>query len=352
MVSIVRQNYNENKKKYQKIEKKLKDILGYDVPINHIGSTSIPKMSGKNIIDILVGAKNKNDFDELILKINSLGFYKSKKNLTNEYCFFASKETETSSGDIHIHLAIITTSRYKDFLILKKYLLNNPNISKEYSNIKRRIIKEYGQEREKYRNIKSKYVNKLLVKAKKQNNKTLPISITLIRHGENIIDNSIPNDLLLLSNEGIKQCEWAKKLLKNDFDIVFSSTSKRAILTAKIIANRKRIITDENLLERGWGNKLHDGKETDEQAKARFEDFINEIIKKYKNKKILIVTHGSLIKIAQNVIEKVNIPRNNIDNCSIIKYTRINELTNTKAYYFCNKYCSSPYDNQMKIYKI
>lgn len=90
--------------------------------------------------------------------------------------------------------------------------------------------------------------------------------LILVRHGESVLDNSIPNDLLPLTEVGIKQAKEAQKILQNKFDIVISSTSKRAIMTAKIIAEGKEPLQDERLIERGWGNKEKDGKETDEEA--------------------------------------------------------------------------------------
>ena len=52
MVELEKQNYLENKKMYKEIESNLKKQLGEFVPIDHVGSTAIPDMCGKNIIDI------------------------------------------------------------------------------------------------------------------------------------------------------------------------------------------------------------------------------------------------------------------------------------------------------------
>lgn len=58
-MELVKQDYEENIKQYQGLEKKLKEMLGDSIPIDHVGSTAIPKMKyGKNIIDILIGAKD------------------------------------------------------------------------------------------------------------------------------------------------------------------------------------------------------------------------------------------------------------------------------------------------------
>ena len=53
MVELKIQNFSENKKSYFEIENKLQKILSSNTPINHVGSTAIPDMCGKNIIDVL-----------------------------------------------------------------------------------------------------------------------------------------------------------------------------------------------------------------------------------------------------------------------------------------------------------
>ena len=147
-------------------------------------------------------------------------------------------------------------------------------------------------------------------------------NLILIRHAENIIDENLSNSQLSLSDRGVLQAKQAAELLKEKFDIVISSPSKRAIMTANIISKNKEILQDSRLLERGWGNNEQDGKETNEEAKIRFKYFLTETILKYKNKKILLVTHGSLMKLAQDVIEGENITRDSIDNCTIIEYDK------------------------------
>lgn len=153
---------------------------------------------------------------------------------------------------------------------------------------------------------------------------TISNDIIFIRHAENVNNSFVTNDMLPLTKLGVKQALEASKILKNKFDIIVCSTSKRAIMTAKIIASNFNIIYDERLLERGWGNTNHDGLETDSEAIKRLNDLLTELIDRFPNKKILLVTHGSLIKLAQEIIETLNcdLTINRVENCDIIKYTK------------------------------
>lgn len=146
--------------------------------------------------------------------------------------------------------------------------------------------------------------------------------LILVRHGENIIDTTISNDLLSLTEKGKKQAQEVKGILNNHFDIVMCSTAIRCIMTSEIIMNGKEPIKDIRLLEKGWGNKEHDGRESNEQAKERFIGVLKDIAKRYQEKRVVIVTHGSFIKLAQDVLENRYIERNRVNNCNVIEYNR------------------------------
>lgn len=167
MVDLVRQNLKNNKHEYNKVKKILKKQLPSDVPINHVGSTAIPNMYGKNIIDILIGAKDLSQFENISKVLENNNFIGSQKSKDDIYQFFASTEKETSSGDIHIHLVITNTERYNDFIILRNYLLNNKQEAQAYSNFKKNLIKNGVIDRKEYKALKSKYVDELLIRARK-----------------------------------------------------------------------------------------------------------------------------------------------------------------------------------------
>lgn len=165
MVELVVQDYEKNKIAYQNAKQTLQKTLGKNIDIHHVGSTAIPNIVGKNIIDVLVGAKDKTQFELFYNKLTNLGFFASQNSKTDIYTFFASSQSETTSGDIHIHLVIKNTERYNEFLILKNYLLEVPQEAQNYSDHKKQILTQ-TLERKQYRQIKSEYVSALIERAK------------------------------------------------------------------------------------------------------------------------------------------------------------------------------------------
>lgn len=171
MVELEKQNFKENKKFYNKIEKELRKKLKIDISIEQVGSTAIPDMYGKNIMDILIGAKDNIEFEEIKNILESMNYVSSSKSKDEIYQFFSSTSKETVSGDIHIHLVIKNTQRYSDFIMLRNYLLNNKTEAKKYSEFKRKLISDGILERKEYKRMKSEYATLLLDRARNSVNK-------------------------------------------------------------------------------------------------------------------------------------------------------------------------------------
>ncbi|MEG0138037.1 MAG: GrpB family protein [Bacilli bacterium] len=167
MVELAKQNYDENKKIFETVEMNLRKKLGNIVPIDHVGSTAIPYINyGKNIIDIVIGAIDNQQFEEIKKNLENEGFVPSQKSRDEIYQFFSSIAGETGSGDVHIHLVIMDTERYNEFIVLRNYLLNNQDEAINYSNFKVEILELGKTDRREYKRVKSEYVFNLLNKAK------------------------------------------------------------------------------------------------------------------------------------------------------------------------------------------
>jgi GrpB-like predicted nucleotidyltransferase (UPF0157 family) len=171
MVTLHRQDYTKNKNRYLDTLKTLRKILGENTPIDHVGSTAIPTIEyGKNILDILVGAVDSDDFARLYDRIASLGYHPSQNSKSDIYQFFATNTGETVESDTHIHLVIMGTDRYLDFIRLRDYLLENEDEAIAYSRHKQDLLEKGIADRKEYRATKSKYVEALIDRARAYTN--------------------------------------------------------------------------------------------------------------------------------------------------------------------------------------
>ena len=78
MIELIKQDFLKNKQTFEKLKQCLKNKLGKDVVIEHVGSTAIKNMYGKNIIDILIAAEGESEFKILCKKIEDMKFYPSQ----------------------------------------------------------------------------------------------------------------------------------------------------------------------------------------------------------------------------------------------------------------------------------
>ena len=140
-------------------------------------------------------------------------------------------------------------------------------------------------------------------------------TIYLIRHSESDSNNQIKNKKLPLTPDG----ELKAKIVSNykeleNIDAVFSSEYERAISTAKYIAdknnininvtaklNERKIGDAENLPKTFWLTQLEDENakapngESRKEVRERFLSYINDILKNYNKKRIVIVSHATAI---------------------------------------------------------
>ena len=140
--------------------------------------------------------------------------------------------------------------------------------------------------------------------------------IYFVRHGQtdwNKIGRMQGHKDTELNDEGKNQAQILKEKLKGiKFDKVFSSPLKRAKETAQIISEQE-IVFDDRLKER-WNGELEGKIKTEIEVfpdfndpndtrfgieplnsfKSRIHSFVDEIMVKYKNKNVLVVTHGGV----------------------------------------------------------
>ncbi len=100
--------------------------------IEHIGSTSVPGLGAKPVIDILLGVKVIEDADEIIPKMRSLGYiYRSDFENVMPYRRYFNKD-----GKYHVHTVEITSEFWKRHLLFRDYLRTHDKVRDDYYNLK------------------------------------------------------------------------------------------------------------------------------------------------------------------------------------------------------------------------
>jgi GrpB-like predicted nucleotidyltransferase (UPF0157 family) len=150
-----------NKKAVEKFERERGKILKTigDFEIHHIGSTAVPGLGGKGIVDILIGIDNWEKTTEIIKGLKKIGFLHS--HLKDKGRIFLSKNTGLSLSNVHIHIVIKQSNVYKNLLFFRDYLRKNKKEGQNYFDFKREWLEKSKGNRKKYGKLKSKYINKI-----------------------------------------------------------------------------------------------------------------------------------------------------------------------------------------------
>lgn len=119
---------------------RLKKILGNVAnDIQHVGSTAIPSIKAKPIIDIAVAVDDFNDVLALEKELKDKGFYYRPQVDLGEQLLFASGSLYEGAGDLQTHFIHVVRSGSMDwinYINFRDYLNRTPSVAKEYEELK------------------------------------------------------------------------------------------------------------------------------------------------------------------------------------------------------------------------
>lgn len=115
---------------------KIKEVLGSNcITIHHVGSTSVPGLSAKPVIDMIGVVKNP---EKVIAPLESLDFkYKGEYNIPMRFYFNRSEGVETN-----LHVYEEGHPEIELNLLFRDYLRQYSNARDEYSKLKEDLLKE------------------------------------------------------------------------------------------------------------------------------------------------------------------------------------------------------------------
>lgn len=143
--------------------------------INHIGSTAMPNIKAKPIIDILLEILSTTDLDELKSNMALIGYAPNKRpDMPFPHLSFVKGYTVKGyrGQPFHVHIRYEAEKRRSDFdeIYFKDYLIDNPEIAKEYENLKEKLAKEFEYDRDAYTVAKTEFITRITRLARRNNN--------------------------------------------------------------------------------------------------------------------------------------------------------------------------------------
>src|SRR3989344_1420125 len=126
--------YNPNfKNLYNKEKLKLNKILPINTKIEHVGSTAVPGLGGKGIIDIVIKTPREKRF-QFMKKVERLGYKSNLDHPKNNKRIFFKKIVKYAGKERHIHIHLVLNNKFFDsFIVFRDYLRKNDKERNKYA---------------------------------------------------------------------------------------------------------------------------------------------------------------------------------------------------------------------------
>jgi GrpB-like predicted nucleotidyltransferase (UPF0157 family) len=135
------------------------------VRVEHIGSTAVPGLPAKPIIDIMVGLHRLSDADHCLAPLAAIDYeyIPEYESAIPERRYFR-KGPQTRH--FHLHMVEIESEFWNRHLAFRDYLRSHLQTAKAYEVLKRRLAASYQADREGYTEAKTDFIQSVLAQAR------------------------------------------------------------------------------------------------------------------------------------------------------------------------------------------
>ena len=158
---------------YEAEKRRVLGAIGHKVlALEHIGSTAVPGLGGKPIVDMMAGICSSKDADECVRLLQPLGYDDVTPQPNNDewfYCLGTRAPDQRDYEYIHLHLVKFMSDHWTRHLLFRDYLRTHPAVAQQYFELKKELASRYGVDRQCYTEAKTKFIESVVVQARRQN---------------------------------------------------------------------------------------------------------------------------------------------------------------------------------------
>src|SRR6476659_9226809 len=134
---------------------------GMSLRLEHIGSTSIPGLAAKPVIDILAGRPGNMAGSMYVDAFRQIAYEHKGAHGVPGRNYFRRGTPRTH----HVHMVSWSSDLWRDHLLFRDYLRAHADIAREYETIKRELAAMYIQDKETYTDAKGPFVRSIVRRA-------------------------------------------------------------------------------------------------------------------------------------------------------------------------------------------
>jgi len=130
--------------------------------IEHVGSTAIPDLPAKPIIDLVANVPSFDILDQLAIQLRPSGWHYVPPELDQRPFRRLLIKVENEKRAAHLHLMLPDSMERKAEIRFRDLLISNPELKARYATLKQRLAAEYPNDREAYTNAKTNFIKEAL----------------------------------------------------------------------------------------------------------------------------------------------------------------------------------------------
>ena len=143
---------------------RMRETLGDNVvSVEHIGSTSVPGLAAKPIIDICPVVSDMEKGQKCAELLDEAGYYRSDKDRGDAWLELGRVADDGQHFNVHVRPE--GSDGVANYLLLRDYLRDHPRYRDEYARVKRAGAEKYPDDVGKYTREKSGIIETILEKA-------------------------------------------------------------------------------------------------------------------------------------------------------------------------------------------
>ncbi len=149
---------------FERAAQEIREAVGVEaLAVHHVGSTAVPGLASKPILDILVGVSNFDRAEDLVPKIEQLGYeYRPGEDIPDRHYF---RRPRALVRTHHLSLAVPTSHHFRVTLAFRDALRGDPSLTAKYGQLKQDLAERYPRDREAYLEGKAAFVQEVLERA-------------------------------------------------------------------------------------------------------------------------------------------------------------------------------------------
>jgi GrpB-like predicted nucleotidyltransferase (UPF0157 family) len=140
----------------------LESVLGDSlIAVEHIGSTAVPGIKAKPILDLMVAIKSLDAWERIREPLSTLG-YEFRTDFRKEHGHILFVKGPEECRTHYLKVTECNSDFWTEHVLFRDYLISHPEYRDEYQRIKESLLEAYGGDRAPYTKGKEVFVKRVL----------------------------------------------------------------------------------------------------------------------------------------------------------------------------------------------